>query len=77
MPRKKMEINISTDQIIRLKNLYPKIMTGTAKDRNARIEMIVLHNDIFGSNYNPNSGCSRCLSTCYAAIKKLYKQYGN
>ena len=48
-------IELSTDQIERLKVLFPKIRSGVAQDRNARIEMVVLHNDIFGSNYRPDT----------------------
>jgi len=68
-------IELSTDQIERLKVLFPKIRSGTAQDRNARIEMVVLHNDIFGSNYRPDTGCSSCLNTSFQGIKKVAKKY--
>jgi hypothetical protein len=68
-------IELSTDQIQRLKVLFPKIRSGTAQDRNARIEMVVLHNDIFGSNYRPDTGCSSCLNTSFQGIKKVAKKY--
>jgi hypothetical protein len=68
-------IELSTDQIERLKILFPKIRSGTAQDRNARIEMVVLHNDIFGSNYRPDTGCSSCLNTSFQGIKKVAKKY--
>lgn len=76
MSKKQMEmIELSTDQIERLKVLFPKIRSGTAQDRNARIEMVVLHNDIFGSNYRPDTGCSSCLNTSFQGIKKVAKKY--
>ena len=68
-------IELSTDQIQRLKVLFPKIRSGIAQDRNARIEMVVLHNDIFGSNYRPDTGCSSCLNTSFQGIKKVAKKY--
>ena len=68
-------IELSTDQIERLKVLFPKIRSGTAQDRNARIEMVVLHNDIFGSNFRPDTGCSSCLNTSFQGIKKVAKKY--
>jgi len=68
-------IELSTDQIERLKVLFPKIRSGTAQDRNARIEMVVLHNDIYGSNYRPDTGCSSCLNTSFQGIKKVAKKY--
>ena len=68
-------IELSTDQIERLKVLFPKIRSGVAQDRNARIEMVVLHNDIFGSNYRPDTGCSSCLNTSFQGIKKVAKKY--
>ena len=68
-------IELSTDQIERLKVLFPKIRSGTAQDRNSRIEMVVLHNDIFGSNYRPDTGCSSCLNTSFQGIKKVAKKY--
>ena len=67
-------IELSTDQIERLKVLFPKIRSGTAQDRNARIEMVVLHNDIYGSNYRPDTGCSSCLNTSFQGIKKVAKK---
>lgn len=68
-------IELSTDQIERLKVLFPKIRSGVAQDRNARIEMVVLHNDIFGSNFRPDTGCSSCLNTSFQGIKKVAKKY--
>jgi len=68
-------IELSTDQISRLKVLFPKIRSGTAQDRNARIEMVALHNDIFGSNFRPDTGCSSCLNTSFQGIKKVAKKY--
>jgi len=68
-------IELSTDQIERLKVLFPKIRSGTAQDRNARIEMVALHNDIFGSNFRPDTGCSSCLNTSFQGIKKVAKKY--
>ncbi len=76
MSKKQMEmIELSTDQIERLKVLFPKIRSGTAQDRNARIEMVALHNDIFGSNFRPDTGCSSCLNTSFQGIKKVAKKY--
>ena len=68
-------IELSTDQIERLKVLFPKIRSGVAQDRNARIEMVALHNDIFGSNFRPDTGCSSCLNTSFQGIKKVAKKY--
>jgi len=77
MSKKQMEmIEPTTDQISRLKVLFPKIRSGTAQDRNARIEMVALHNDIFGSNFRPDTGCSSCLNTSFQGIKKLAKEHG-
>lgn len=71
MSRKKM-VKMTTDQIARLKNLFPKIEKGRAENTDAKIEMVALHNDIFGSNYNPRTNCAKCLDTCFKGIKKLY-----
>ena len=68
-------IEPTIDQISRLKVLFPKIRSGTAQDRNARIEMVVLHNDIFGSNFRPDTSCSSCLNTSFQGIKKVAKKY--
>ena len=37
--------------------------------------MIQTYNVMFNTNYQTNTNCGSCISTCFDGIKKLYKKY--
>ena len=58
-------------------DLWKDLKTGRAKDQTAKTKMIELYNTIHNTNYNPNTNCGSCISTCFDGIKKLYKLYSD
>ena len=56
-------------------DLWPDLKTGRAKDHEAKAKMITLYNAIHGTDYSTGTNCGSCISTCFDAIKKLYKKY--
>jgi hypothetical protein len=60
------------DEII---ELWPDLKTGRAKNITAKKNMIEIYNTITGSNYNPGTNCSSCISTAFDGIKKIYNEY--
>ena len=46
-----------------------------AKNQEAKKKMIETYNVIYGTNYSTGTNCGSCISTCFDAIKKLYKKY--
>ena len=56
-------------------DMWKDLKTGRAKDVQAKKRMIETYNVIHMTNYSPTTNCGRCISTCYDAIKKLYKKY--
>ena len=56
-------------------NLWPVLKTGRAKNQEAKKKMIETYNVIYGTNYSTGTNCGSCISTCFDAIKKLYKKY--
>jgi len=69
-------VKLSTDQIERFKTIWPNIKSGKAKDINSKVQMVVLHNDVFGTNYRPQTNCGKCLAECLKGMKKINKIYG-
>jgi hypothetical protein len=69
-------VKLSTDQIERFKTIWPNIKSGKAKDINSKVQMVVLHNDVFGTNYRPQTSCVKCLAECLKGMKKIHKVYG-
>lgn len=65
---------LKKEQKERLNALMPKIQKGRASDHDAKKEMVMLHNEIFGTRYKPTTSCPKCLQTCYTAIKRLYNE---
>ena len=55
--------------------IWQDIKTTRAKDTQTKKKMIELFNTITGTNYNTNTNCSSCLSSCYDGIKKVYEKY--
>jgi len=56
-------------------DMWKDLKTGRAKDVQAKKRMIETYNVIHMTNYSPTTNCGSCISTCYDAIKKLYKKY--
>jgi len=56
-------------------DVWQDLKTGRAKDVYAKNRMIELYNTIYSANYNPNTNCGSCISSCFDGIKKLYKKY--
>tara|TARA_R110000787_G_scaffold12678_5_gene40763 strand:+ start:11559 stop:11960 length:402 start_codon:yes stop_codon:yes gene_type:complete len=56
-------------------NMWDDLKTGVAKDINTKAKMIDTYNTIYMTNYNTNTNCGSCISTCYDGIKKLYNKY--
>lgn len=69
-------VKLTTDQIERFRNIWPNIKSGTAKDTNSKVQMVVLHNDVFGTHYRPQTSCVKCLAECLKGMKKIHKIYG-
>jgi len=67
--------NTTTDipqQLIQqAKDLMPRLKGGKAKDQATKKEMIELYNATHDAHFNPNTGCSSCISTCYSGVKKI------
>jgi hypothetical protein len=55
--------------------MWKDLKTGVAKGVEAKRKMIETYNTIYMTNYNPNTNCGSCISTCYDQIKKLYNKY--
>tara|TARA_R100000734_G_C3299987_1_gene90758 strand:+ start:702 stop:1100 length:399 start_codon:yes stop_codon:yes gene_type:complete len=58
-----------------IKNIYPDIKTGKAKDVETKKKMIELYNTIFNTNYDQGTNCRTCLNSVRKGITQLYKQY--
>jgi hypothetical protein len=56
-------------------DMWKDLKTGRAKDVQAKKRMIETYNTIHMTNYSPTTNCGSCISTCFDAIKKLYKKY--
>ena len=56
-------------------DMWKDLKTGRAKDVQAKKLMIETYNTIHNTNYSPTTNCGSCISTCFDAIKKLYKKY--
>lgn len=56
-------------------NLWPDLKTGRARNQEAKKKMIEIYNVIYGTSYSKGTNCGSCISTCFDAIKKLYKKY--
>ena len=56
-------------------DMWKDLKTGKAKNIEAKKRMIETYNTIFMTSYSPTTNCGSCLSTCFDAIKKLYKTY--
>ena len=56
-------------------NMWENLKTGRAKNQEAKKKMIETYNVIYGTNYSTGTNCGSCISTCFDAIKKLYKKY--
>ena len=56
-------------------DLWKDLKTGRAKNQEAKSKMITLYNTIHMTNYKKTTNCSSCISTCFDAIKKIYKKY--
>ena len=56
-------------------NMWKDLKTGRAKNQEAKKKMIETYNVIYGTNYSTGTNCGSCISTCFDAIKKLYKKY--
>tara|TARA_R110000787_G_scaffold169301_1_gene282050 strand:- start:162 stop:563 length:402 start_codon:yes stop_codon:yes gene_type:complete len=56
-------------------NVWEDLKTGRAKNQKAKKKMIEIYNVIYGTNYSTGTNCGSCISTCFDAIKKLYKKY--
>ena len=54
---------------------WEDLKTGRAKDHDAKRKMIEIYNTIYMTNYSPNTSCGSCITTCFDAIKNLYKKY--
>ena len=55
--------------------VWEDLKTGRAKDHDAKRKMIEIYNTIYMTNYSPNTSCGSCITTCFDAIKNLYKKY--
>ena len=67
--------DLPKEMIEEILNLWDDLKTGRAKNQRAKSKMIELYNAIHNTNYSTTTGCGSCISTCYDAIKKLYKKY--
>jgi len=56
-------------------DMWKDLKTGRAKNVQAKKLMIETYNTIHMTNYSPTTNCGSCISTCFDAIKKLYKKY--
>ena len=56
-------------------NIWEDLKTGRAKNQAAKRKMIEIYNTIYMTNYQNNTNCGSCISTCFDGIKKLYKKY--
>ena len=56
-------------------DMWKDLKTGREKDVQAKKRMIETYNTIHMTNYSPTTNCGSCISTCFDAIKKLYKKY--
>ena len=56
-------------------DMWENLKTGRAKNQEAKKKMIETYNVIYGTNYSTGTNCGSCISTCFDAIKKLYKKY--
>ena len=56
-------------------DMWKDLKTGRAKNQEAKKKMIETYNVIYGTNYSTGTNCGSCISTCFDAIKKLYKKY--
>lgn len=56
-------------------NMWEDLKTGRAKNVQAKKKMIETYNIIYNTNYQTNTNCGSCISTCFDGIKKLYKKY--
>ena len=56
-------------------DLWNDLKTGKAKNQEAKAKMITLYNTIHMTNYKTTTNCGSCISTCFDAIKKIYKKH--
>tara|TARA_R110002167_G_scaffold70325_1_gene198132 strand:- start:446 stop:847 length:402 start_codon:yes stop_codon:yes gene_type:complete len=56
-------------------DMWKDLKTGRAKNQEVKKKMIETYNVIYGTNYSTGTNCGSCISTCFDAIKKLYKKY--
>ena len=56
-------------------DMWENLKTGRAKNQEAKKKMIETYNVIYSTNYSTGTNCGSCISTCFDAIKKLYKKY--
>ena len=56
-------------------DLWKDLKTGRAKNQEAKSKMICLYNTIHMTNYKTTTNCGSCISTCFDAIKKIYKKH--
>mgnify|MGYP003119073511 FL=1 len=56
-------------------DMWADLKTGRAKNQEAKKKMIETYNVIYSTNYSTGTNCGSCISTCFDAIKKLYKKY--
>ena len=59
-----------------VKEIYPDIRNGRAKNIEVKRRMIELYNTIYNTNYKTGTSCSSCLSNCLNGIKDIYFKYG-
>ena len=54
---------------------WEDIKTGRAKNIQAKEKMIELHNIVYGTNFDKNTDCGSCLSSCLNGMRKVYNKY--
>tara|TARA_R100000805_G_C3582237_1_gene85784 strand:+ start:313 stop:708 length:396 start_codon:yes stop_codon:yes gene_type:complete len=66
---------IPTEIIEAVKNVWPDIRTGKAKDVSVKKRMIELYNTIHGTSYSYGTNCGSCLNSCFQGLKRIYNKY--
>lgn len=68
------EMNINKEILQRVNKLWPKIFNGMAANAEARIELVMLFNEIYDGNYKVNTTCTSCLNACYTGIRRVWEE---
>jgi hypothetical protein len=70
-----MPEDLPEDIVEEVLEVWPKIESGKAINREAKKKMIELHNTIYGTKFSTGTNCSSCLNSCFEGTRLVYEKY--